>query len=63
MCAAFLLQMHNQAKASVASSLEREKAAKERKEQELAAAHQTLEETNKKLQVSTPHPLSQLSQA
>lgn len=45
------VQMHNQAKSSVTSSLEKVQAAKEKKEQELAAAHQALEETNKQLQV------------
>lgn len=34
------------------SSLEKAQAGKEKKEQELLAAHQALEETNKKLQVS-----------
>ena len=46
--------MHNQAKSSVTSSLEKVQAGKEKKEQELAAAHQALEETNKKLQVCLP---------
>ena len=47
----YVMQMHNQAKSSVTSSLEKVQAAKEKKEQELAAAHQALEETNQKLQV------------
>ena len=46
--------MHNQAKSSVMSSLEKVQAGKEKKEQELAAAHQALEEANKKLQVCLP---------
>ena len=60
-----VVQMHNQAKSSVTSSLEKVQASKEKKEQELVAAHQALEQTNKKLQVcltyhnTPPNPLQQ----
>ena len=53
-----VVQMHNQAKSSVTSSLEKVQAGKEKKEQELLAAHQALEETNKKLQVPPPPRLT-----
>lgn len=46
-----VVQMHNQAKSSMTSSLEKVQAGKEKKEQELLAMHQALEEANKKLQV------------
>ena len=48
---ACFVQMHNQAKSTVTTSLEKVQAAKEKKDQELAAAHQALEEADKKLQV------------
>ena len=48
---AYVVQMHNQAKSLVTSSLEKVQDSKERKEQELVAAHQALKEANKKLQV------------
>ena len=53
-----MVQMHNQAKSSVTSSLEKVQAAKDKKEQELTAAHQALEETNRKLQVCILPPNS-----
>ena len=54
-----VVQMHNQAKSAMTSSLEKVQAGKEKKEQELLAMHQALEEANKKLQVCFgPHTLS-----
>ena len=57
----YVVQMHNQAKSSVTSSLEKVQAGKDKKEQELAATHHALEEANKKLQVCPPsHAVSPL---
>ena len=44
-------QGHNQAKAAAASALVKAQAVGDKKEQELAAVHASLEEANHKLQV------------
>lgn len=46
------VQAHNQAKSSATSALQKAQAAKDRKEQEVADLHHSLEEANQKLQAS-----------
>ena len=46
------MQAHNQAKSSATSALQKAQAAKDRKEQEVADLHHSLEEANHKLQAS-----------
>ncbi len=47
-----MLQAHNQAKSSATSALEKLQTAKDKKEQEVADVYHSLEEANRKLQVS-----------